>query len=108
MMEGFKKMKNLSCTTKGLLYSPRVGKTLFILSAFVCLFWYIAKNSNVYRFALIGALFELAWLPMLVLLLVLPLLSIFLLLKEKPSFKSLPLYSLLLLLAAFLFLTAKK
>jgi hypothetical protein len=81
-----------------LLHHPHINKIIFTLSVLVCLFWYIAHNINVYRFAVVGALFELAWLPMIALLVLLPIISTLLLLKEKFSFKSLPLYSLLLLL----------
>jgi hypothetical protein len=51
-----------------------IDKTLFILSLFVSLFWGISIFGiiNIYHFALVGAIFELLWLPMILLLFALP------------------------------------
>ena len=88
-----------------LLNHPSIDKILFVLSTLVCIFWYTAQYANVYQFAAVGAIFELAWLPMLALFIILPIISMLLLIKKKESFISLPLYSLLLLLTTFLILT---
>ena len=89
----------------GLLNHPHIDKIVFALSVLVCFFWYTGSHVNVYKIVLVGAIFELAWLPMLALFLILPIISILLLIKNKVSFSSLPLYSLLILLMTFLILT---
>lgn len=89
----------------GILNHPRIDKIVFALSIFVCIFWLIGQVVNVYRYALVGAIFEFVWLPMLALFFILPIISILLLIKNKVSFKSLQLYSLLLLIITFLLLT---
>ena len=88
----------------GILNYPKIDKIVFALSVFVCLFWLIGQVVNVYRFAVAGALFEIAWLPMLALFFILPIISILLLIKKNVSFKELPLYSLLLLIFTFVLL----
>ena len=89
----------------GLLNYPRIDKIVFALSVLVCIFWYTGQYVNVYKVAVVGVIFELAWLPMLALFIILPIISILLLIKNKVSFRYLPLYSLLLLLSTFLILT---
>jgi hypothetical protein len=91
-----------------ILNYPHIDKIVFALSVLVGAFWYGGQYINVYRVPAVGVLFELAWLPMVALLIILPVLSILLLIKEKFSFKSLALYSLLLLLGVFLLLNFKK
>src|SRR5437762_13431549 len=92
----------------GLLNYPHIDKIVFALSTLVCIFWYTGQLINIYQVAVIGVIFELASLPMLALFVILPVISILLLIKKKVSFKSLPLYSLLLLMTTFLILTFHK
>jgi len=87
---------------QGLLDYSHTDKIVFALSLFVSLFWYLGQHINVYRLGAVGAIFELASLPMLALFIALPIVCILLLVKKGISFTSLPLYSLLLLLGAFL------
>jgi hypothetical protein len=91
-----------------ILKYPHLDKIVFTLSALVCIFWYTGQHVNVYQVAVVGVLFEIAWLPMLALFIILPILSILLLIRKNISIKSLPLYSLLLLLTTFLILTFSK
>ncbi len=80
--------------------NSRNNKVVFILSICVSLFWLIGVNTNVYRFAVTGALFEIIWLPMLILLVALPVLALILFWKDKFNLRSLTLYSALILLAS--------
>ncbi|MGW8124049.1 hypothetical protein ACV07N_15425 [Roseivirga echinicomitans] len=82
-------------------------KIIFVLSFLTAAFWVVGQFVDVYHFAIVGAIFEIVWLPMIVLLFVLPVLSLFYLVKEKFSPKSLYLYSFLMLLATGLFLYLK-
>lgn len=83
---------------------PHLDKIIFILSLMVCGYWYTAQYINVYRFAVVGAFFEMTSIPMLILFLALPIVSILLFIKEKFSLKSFSVYSFLILLTTFLLL----
>ena len=87
-----------------LLKNPNIDKIIFAFSAVVCAFWFLSQHMNVYRFAVVGAIFEFLYLPMLALLIVLPIISILLMVKEKFSLRSFSVYSFLLLLVTFLLL----
>jgi predicted membrane protein len=67
------------------------------LIIFVAVFWNVVRITDIYRSAIVGALFEILWLPMIVMLLVLPVIAVYFLVKEKFSFRSLHLYSILIL-----------
>ena len=77
---------------------------IFILSIACCAFWIAGNIFTVYKYALIGAIFEILWLPMLAMLFVLPVLCVIFLIKDKKYFKSYYLYALLLMGIAILFL----
>ena len=80
----------------------RMRKPVFILSLLVSLFWLIGKAINVYRFAIVGAVFEIIWLPAIALTFILPVISFIFLIKEKFSLRSLYLYSFLIIVVPFL------
>lgn len=82
--------------------NPQRNRVVLILSIVTSLYWFIGKSIDVYRFAFTGAVFELLWLPMLASILLLPLLSILFLIKDKFNPRSLALYSILLLIPAIL------
>jgi hypothetical protein len=73
-----------------------LSKILFILSIIIFVFWLVAQLIDVYRFAVVGAIFESLWLFMLSGLFVLPILSIIFLIKDKFSFRSLYLYTIII------------
>ena len=50
-------------------------RTILYLSILVSIFWICSRFVNVYRFALVGAIFEILWLPMIVMLFFLPLIA---------------------------------
>jgi hypothetical protein len=56
--------------------NSRTGKIVFILSIIVSGFWWLGQVINVYNIALVGAIFELLWLPMLAMLFTLPIISL--------------------------------
>jgi len=84
--------------------NSRIGKIVFILSIIVPGYWWMGHVINVYSFAFVGAIFEILWLPVLLMLFVLPIISLILLIKEKVNFRSLYLYSLLIGFATILFM----
>ncbi len=85
----------------------RKSKIIFLLSVLTAVFWCLGQLINVYKFGILGAAFELLWLPMIVLLFILPVLSFIQWMKEKFSPKSLYLYSFLLILATGMFMFLK-
>lgn len=66
---------------------------LLILSITVMVFTFLSQTINVYRYALVGAIFEFLWLPWLGMLFILPILSFIFWMREKYSIRSLHLYS---------------
>lgn len=71
-------------------------KTIFLLSLLVTIFWNSSQLFNVYKIAAIGALFEFLWLPMLMLLFSVPIISFVFWVKDKFNLRSLYFYSFLL------------
>ncbi len=65
-------------------------------------FWIISKLIDVYKFAFVGVVFEILWLPILALTFILPLVSFVLWLRIRFDFKSFYFYSLLVSILTFL------
>lgn len=79
--------------------------TLVVLSTvFLALFWMVAKQSDIYHYALVGAIFEILWLPMLLALAILPGLSFYFWRLEQWRFSSLYPYCFLVNVLTILFL----
>ena len=72
------------------------GKLVFVMSIIVAAYWWFGQIFAVYRFAVVGAVYEILWLPVLVMLFVLPVIALVLLIKEKRNIWSLNIYSLLI------------
>ena len=84
--------------------NSRTGKIFFILSITASGYWWLGQVINVYSFALVGAIFEILWLPVLAMLFVLPIISLILLVKEKFNVRSLYIYSILICVTTILFM----
>jgi len=78
--------------------NTKTGKIIFRLSLLASVLWCLSHIINVYSFALLGAIFEILWLPMLAALFFLPIISLVLWVKEKFNIRSLYLYSILIVL----------
>jgi hypothetical protein len=76
--------------------------TILYLSILVSLFWLASRFINLYQFALVGAIFEILWLPMILMVFCLPLFSFYYLFKEKFSVNSNYLYAILIMIFTFL------
>lgn len=72
-----------------------LSKVFLILSIVALLFCIGSFYIDVYRFAVVGAIFEFLWLPVMALLALLPLVAILCWVREKFSFRSLFLYAFL-------------
>jgi hypothetical protein len=88
--------------------NTKTSKIVFILSVIVSLFWIFGQIINVYHFALVGAIFEMLWFPVVAMTAVLPIVSIIFLIKEKFSFRSLYLYSFFIVATTILALVFRK
>lgn len=71
------------------------SKIVFMLSLLVAAYWYFGKAMDVYHIKILGTIFEILWLPMIILLFALPIVSIGFFVKDKFNIRSLYLYSLL-------------
>jgi hypothetical protein len=85
-----------------------LSRVILSISVSVALFWYSVQIANIYRFALVGAVFEILWLPFILLLIGLPIFSFIFFVKDKFNPKSLYLYSIFLLGATILMMVFKK
>ncbi len=103
-----KKIAKTMLSNKNFLNNPNASKVVFASSLLVLFYWIIGISVNVYSIAVVGALFELTAIPMLCLLFILTILSILLLVRKGISIKSLPIYSLMILLINVLLLVFKK
>ena len=79
----------------------KTSKIIFSLSILASVFWCLSQIINVYSFALLGAIFEILWLPMLAALFFLPIISLVLWVKEKFNVRSLYLYSILIVAVSY-------
>ena len=73
-------------------------RTILFLSILVSIFWVSTRFINTYKYALVGVVFEMLWLPMILLIFCLPVISLYFLLKEKFSFKSAYFFAMLIAL----------
>ena len=77
-----------------------IGKVVLALSVFVLVFVGLSRLLNVYQISYVGAIFEILWLPVILLLFILPVLSIIYWIQEKFNPKSIYLFSIVLGIAA--------
>ncbi len=63
-------------------------KLLLVLSSSMLLYWLLSKTIDVYQITIIGVLYEIIWLPMFALFIVLPILNIYIIFKNKNSLMS--------------------
>jgi len=78
------------------------------LSILVALYWFVPLWTNIYAYAILGVIYEIIWLPMILLLFILPLLSVLRWKKEGHPVRSKALFSLFLNLLTLTVLLLKK
>ena len=89
---------------KSFLSNSKTEKTVFLISLFVALYWILGQTINIYLIAFVGAVYEILWLPLIILLFGLPVLSFVFWVKEKFFVRSLFLYSFIIGIGSILFL----
>ena len=85
----------------------KTAKLLFGLSLFVIAFYltgYIIIG-DVYRYAVVGAIYEILWLPMLLCLVVIPLFSVLVFIKNKGKHRIYATLAILFIIGSFIILT---
>jgi len=73
---------------------------LFALSISTLLYWLLSKTIDVYKITILGVLYEIIWLPMLMMLFILPIINTYSMLKTKN--RQIHYFSLLLNIIALL------
>jgi len=81
---------------------------VFVLTIVVTLYWYLPLLISVYRFPVIGAIYEILWVFMVLGLFALPVISFIFWAKIKFNLRSLYFYSLLISIVSILFLVTSK
>jgi len=76
----------------------KLSQIVFVLSLFTAVYWLVAFNTNVYRYAFTGAIFDMTSLLLMISLYTLPILIIALILRLKQRTPKLHYVSLGLLL----------
>lgn len=76
-------------------FIDKQSKIIFGLSLLILIYWILTNEIDVYQYPAIGAIYELLWLPFLVMFFVLPILNSVMVIRNKFSFKKLWLYALL-------------
>ena len=89
-----------------MLYT-KLSRIILVASIFVLAFWLFGNAINVYSYAVVGAIFELLWLPVIAATIAFPVFSFLLWRKEKFRVRSLHLYSFFISIATVVMLIAK-
>lgn len=80
----------------------RLGKGIFLLTLLASVFWIVTKLVPVYESKITGAVYEMLWLPVVIILFILPIFSFLLWAGEKFRIKSAHLFSIILAALAIL------
>ena len=80
------------------------GGWLLFAAIVLLVFWILAKTVNVYDHAITGAIFEIMWLPSLMLMCMIPAISLVVLLRKKCNLRVIHFYTVLISAAAWLWL----
>jgi hypothetical protein len=78
-------------------------KIILLLSILLFSYWIIiAMKVNVYDYVVVGVIYEIVWLPMLILLFALPIINLYTIFKEREKNNKLYFISLFMNLISFL------
>lgn len=82
--------------------NSRLGKGIFLITLGASIFWIITKLVPIYENKIVGAVYEMLWLPVVIILFILPLFSFLLWAGEKFRVQSVHLFSIILAALAIL------
>ncbi len=60
-------------------------KLIIALSILILSYWLLCKTIDVYKYTILGVIYEILWLPMLALLFLLPIINTYAIFKNKNS-----------------------
>ncbi len=60
-------------------------KLIIALSILILSYWLLCKTIDIYKYTILGVLYEILWLPMLALLFLLPIINTYAIFKNKNS-----------------------
>ena len=83
------------------------SKFVFCISVCVLLYVAIFKSVNPYKYAVVGAVFEILWLFIMAAIFIIPIFALWVLFKKNFSFKSFYFYTLLISTATIVLLFAQ-
>lgn len=86
------------------IFSPGV---IFTVSIITAVYWLLGKFLNIYASKLAGIIFEILWLPMLLLLFAIPAIALFYWIKSRFKFTSLYFFSLAMSVTVLILLITK-
>lgn len=89
---------------KKYLANEKLAYFIFLTAIFTFMYWLVSKKIDVYKYALVGGIFELLWLLMILAVVIIPFISIATIIMQPTSIKSLAIYSLLISIATILVL----
>jgi len=86
----------------------RTAELLFRLSLFVIAFYSIGHViiGNIYRYPVVGAIYEMHWLPMLLSFIVIPFVSVFVFIKNKAKHRVYAALAILLIIGLSIILAS--
>ena len=89
--------------------NSKTGTIILVINVLFLAVWIVAYNINVYKVVLIGAIYEMIWLPLIICLFALPIVSFIFWRKDSFKIKSKFLYLIILaVLSITLLLTIVK
>lgn len=86
-----------------LFINTKTNKIIFLLSIVASVIWVIGRTINVYHFVVVGAIFEMLWLPVMGLIIILTVSSLLFWIKDQFNFRSLNLYSFIIVLMTIIY-----
>ena len=75
--------------------SKKIFIILLLINLSAIVLWIVGQNINIYQYAVVGAIFEILWLPIIISLILLPFISSYFWYKAKFNLTSKFLYLLL-------------
>jgi len=90
----------------GNINNNKQSKFVFCISVFFLLYVAIFKSVSPYKYAVVGAVFEILWLFIMAAIFIIPIIALWVLFKKNFSFKSFYFYTLLISAATIVLLFA--
>lgn len=81
------------------------AKTLLTIQLCIILYWVLVKTAIVYKFAVIGAIYELLWLPAIAITFVIPFIAAYFWIRTKCKLDSVYLAIILLAITFIMIIT---